>query len=132
MNARKLSTVDTIISPRGVVTAATSSRSAKPSSTVGSVGAPMRSRVLDSTDSPTLAAQPPQSISSDAAIADGRENSGVTSPSGASTWNRCMKRRSIQSFSANIAFPSADHPHLDAMARPSHKLSSERKSDCGR
>ena len=132
VKARKLSTLDTITSPPGVATAATSSRSCRPSRTAGSTGAPIRSRARDSTDSPTLAAQPPQSISSPAPIIAWPVNSGVGSPSGASTWKRRMKRRSIQSLSAKTARPSAESPHFEAMARPSPRLRSERKSDCGR
>ena len=117
VKARKLSTLDTITSPRGVATAATSSRSCRPSRTAGSTGAPIRSRARDSTDSPTLAAQPPQSISSPPAIFAGREL-GSRSPSGASTWKRRMKRRSIQSLSANTARPSDGQPPLGGDGAP--------------
>jgi hypothetical protein len=43
-----------------------------------------------------------------------------------------MKRRSIRSFNLNTEVPSTLTPHLLPMARPSPRLSSERKSRWGR
>src|SRR4029453_838890 len=86
VKARKLSTLDTMTSPPGVVTAATSSGLGRRGGPPGWRGRPVASRARGSTDSPTLAAQPPQSISSPPPVIGRLVNSGNGSPSGASTW----------------------------------------------
>ena len=100
------------ISPRSVSTAAASSGWARPRTTAGWLGTPRRSSARVRVDSPTLAAQPPQSMSPPGIVAAAK--SGVIAPSRSSTWKRRTKRRSIQSFNEKRALPSNRHAPLGA------------------
>ena len=113
MKARKPSTLETITSPRSVATAAASSGTPSPSTTLGSFVAPSRSSARVSVDSPTLAAQPPQTMSA-LPITGMRANSGAGAPSSASTWKRRTKRRSIQSFKPKHPLALEGHAPLAA------------------